>query len=92
MNAKGGHPCALEINNALNFRNYMENLLIGTNQSRTSGILIGDMPPEYDYNNTSSFSVTFEEQDIKLPLDKFGPILYLQIRYHIDEEMYEYQR
>ena len=54
-------------------------------------MIIDDTSPEYDYNNISSFSVTFEEQYDKLLLDKVGPILYFQIRYHVHEDMDDYQ-
>ena len=55
----------------------MGDALLYINQVKAADVLIENTSPYYDYNNTSSFSITFEDQYIKLLLDKFGPILYL---------------
>ena len=77
IDTKEGQIYVLEINNALYFRNYMGDALLYINQVKAADVLIENTSPYYDYNNTSSFSITFEDQYIKLLLDKFGPILYL---------------
>ena len=70
----------------------MENTLLCMNQTRSDGMIIEDIPSAYEYINTLSFPVIFEEQDIKFSLDKFRYISYLQVRYHMDGDMDEYQR
>ena len=61
----------------------MGNFVMYTYQTWSSGMIIDDRPPEYDYNTTSSFSVTFKDQYDKFPLDKVGPIKKFQIEYPI---------
>ena len=77
----------LEVNNILDSRKNMENLFMCINQAKVDDMIIEDISPEYNYNNASSFSVSFEEENAKLTLNKYGPIAHLQLRYHIDEDM-----
>ena len=62
------------------------------NQTRSDDVIIEDIPHIYEYINTLSFSVIFEKQDIKFPLDKIRYISYIQIRFHMDGDMDGYQR
>ena len=61
-----GETYILDINQALDFTETMENSLICTNQARAHGVNIEDVPKFFDSN--SRHSIYFPEDDVELPL------------------------
>ena len=86
-----GSTFILEVNQALDFTGSMEHSLLCTNQSRSHGVVVDDVPKALDYHQRSTHSIYFPLEDISLPLCLHGPISYLPVRYPSEEEVNECQ-
>ena len=82
-----GQTFILEVNQALNFTDTMEHSLLCTNQARSHGVVMDDVPIFLDSHGTSSHSVHFPAEGITMSLDMHGPISYLPVRYPTDDEI-----
>ena len=82
-----GETCILKLNNALDFRDSMDNSLLCTNQARHNSIVVDDVPPAVDLNRTSTFSIYFPNEDKRFPLQMKGPCPQLHFHYPSDWEL-----
>ena len=80
-----GQTYILDINQALDLTETMENSLLCTNQARAHGVVIEDVPKFFD--NNSSHSISFPDDSVELPLLLHGPVSYLPVRYPTEEEL-----
>ena len=87
--AHDGHTYILILNQCLDFTDDMEHSLFCTNQFRSHGIIVDDVPACYDYENKSRQTIYIPEKDITLPLLSHGPTLYLPVRYPSQDELNE---
>ena len=87
FDTEDGQTFVLDVNQALDFSDSMENSLLCTNQVRCHGVVVDDCPIFLDQLNRSTHSVYFPNQDVRLPLSMKGPISYLPVRYPSEEEM-----
>ena len=74
-----GETCIIRLNNALNFRQSMENSILCTNQARHNGVIIDDIPHLVDINKTSTQSVYFLTEDKRFSLLMNGPVSHLNV-------------
>lgn len=70
----------LVANQALYFGEDMPNSLLSPNQLRSNGVVVDDCPIHLSPNKSSTHSIFFPEQDVRLPLQLNGIISYLSIR------------
>ena len=84
---KDGQTFILEINQALDFTETMQHSLLCTNQCRSHGVIIDDVPTFLDRTGRSTHSIIFEDENISLPLELHGPVSYLPVRYPSEEEI-----
>ena len=63
----------------------MENALLCPNQARENGTVVDDIPPELNNNEEGSFSVSLG--GISLPLKRYGPTAYLDLRCPTNDEL-----
>jgi hypothetical protein len=82
-----GRTYIIEVNQALDFTDSMENSLLCTNQARVHGVIVDDVPKLLDPTNKSTHSIQFPKEQVTLPLSLFGPVSYLPVRFPSDEEM-----
>ena len=82
-----GQTYILNMNQSLDFTSTMTHSLMCTNQARINNVIVDDVPKSIDQRNTSTHSVFFPENNIRLPLQMHGPISYLPVRYPSNEEM-----
>ena len=80
-----GQTYILDINQALDFTETMENSLLCTNQARVHGVVIEDVPKFFD--NNSCHSISFPDDGVELPLLLHEPVSYLPVRYPTEEEL-----
>ena len=84
---KDGQTFILEINQALDFTETMQNSLLCSNQCRAHGVITDDVPIFLDPTGRSTHSIIFEAENISLPLELHGPVSYLPVRYPTEEEI-----
>ena len=84
-----GQTYILEVNQALDFTDSMEHSLLCSNQARSHGVIVDDVPQFLDYFSRSTHSIQFPAEDVSLHLDMHGPVSYLPVRYPTDEELEE---
>ena len=82
-----GSTFILRVNHSLDFTSSMENSILCTNQARCAGIVVDDVPKILDVLNTSTQSVTFPKEQVHIPIEFYGPVPYLPIRYPTDEDI-----
>ena len=82
-----GTTYILHVNQALDFTDSMEHSILCTNQARYHGLVIDDVPPIVDVTNSSTHSVYFPPQDVRLPLRMHGPVSHIHVRYPSDWDM-----
>ena len=87
FDGEDGRVFILELNQALDFSQTMENALLCPNQARINGVVIDDIPPALDHYNTSKHAVWLPNGDVNLPLSMNGPISYLPVRFPTNEDM-----
>ena len=87
-----GQTFILKINQCLDFSTTMQNSLLCTNQVRSNGIIVDDVPKSIDIRQLSEQAIIFPNSEnnvndnIKLPLYMHGPVPYLPVRKPSDEE------
>jgi hypothetical protein len=84
--ATTGETYILIINQALYFGNLLPHILLNPNQLRANGIIVNDIPKHLSHG-TSSHSIDFTTEGIKLPLLLKGIISYLPVRMPTQEEV-----
>ena len=82
----------LVVNHCLDFTQDMNHSLFCTNQFRANGIIVEDVPKQYDIIGNSRQAVVIPGKNIFLPLLMHGPTMYLPVRYPSDSEMEECER
>ena len=82
-----GETVILHLNNVLDFTHNMEHSLLCTNQARSNGVIVDDVPQEYDHKGDSTHSIVFPDMDLRLPLKVKGPVSYLPVNFPTDDEM-----
>ena len=80
-----GKIYVLNLNQSLDFTSSMQHSILCTNQARIHDVKINDIPTVLD--RTSSQSIYFPAQDIRLPLLMNGPVPYLPVRAPTDADM-----
>ena len=63
-----GETVILILNNSLDFTHNMEHSLLCTNQARSNGVVVDDVPFELDHKGSSSYSIFFPEMGVSIPL------------------------
>jgi len=87
FDSEDGRTYVLYLNQCLNFTATMDHSLLCQNQCRANGVVIDDVPQCLDYHKTSTHSIWFPDEDIRMPLLMNGPISFLPVRYPTEEEM-----
>ena len=75
-----GKTILLRINQCLDFTKTMVHSLLCTNQARSHGIRIDDVPQVLDPTNTSRQAIILPEINLELPLLMIGPTPFLPVR------------
>ena len=82
-----GEVYILRVNHTLDFTSTMENSILCTNQARSNGIIIDDVPKLFDMKGDSTQAATFPENNTSIPIEFHGPVPFLPIRYPTAEEL-----
>ena len=82
-----GEVYILRVNHTLDFTSTMENSIMCTNQARSNGIIIDDVPKLFDKKGYPTQAATFPENNTSIPIDFHGPVPFLPIRYPTAEEL-----
>ena len=69
----------------------MENSILCNNQARCAGIIVNNVSKMLDALNTSTHVVTFPNKKVDIPIELYGPVPYLPIRYPTDQDIETYQ-
>ena len=85
--SEDGKVLLLKINQCLDFTREMQHSLFSTNQVRSNGIIVDDVPAIIDVRNKSRQAIILPEEGITLPLLMNGPVAYIPIRKPTDSEM-----
>jgi len=84
-----GETFILIFEQALYMGDRMSHTLIFPNQARTNGVIVDDVPQHLSHDNSSTHSIYFPNEQIRLPLCLRGIISYLPTRYPTDSELNE---
>ena len=88
VDATDGNSYVVKINQCLDFRSTMEHSLLCTNQSRANGLIINDIPPEYNVHHADDdFSIYCPVSEVNLELANKGPIPHLNVRFPTDHDL-----
>ena len=74
-----GTTYILILNQALYFGEDMPNSLFNPNQIRANGVIVDDCPTHLSPHKSSTHSIFFPDQYVRLPLELHGIISYLSI-------------
>ena len=74
-----GQTYILRVNYSLDFTLSMSHSILCTNQARSAGVIIDDVPKSLDSRGISSQSVIFPDLNIHLDIAFNGPVPYLPI-------------
>ena len=86
VDVANGGTYIVHLNQCLDFRSSMEDSILCTNQARFHGVVVNDVPIQFDQN--SSHSIIFPSHDkLEFPLKMNGPVSYLSVRYPTDWDM-----
>jgi len=81
-----GDTYIIRLNQCLDFRSSMEDSILCTNQARYHGIIVNDVPKQFD--SRSSHSIVAPSSDnLEFPLQMHGPVSFLAVRYTTDWDM-----
>jgi hypothetical protein len=83
----GGPTMILVVNEALYFGDRMNHSLLCPNQIRANGLVVNDVPKQFD--ETSLHAIMDPKTETKLPLLLSGVISYVETRKPTDEELEE---
>ncbi len=87
FDAADGQLYILHHHYGLDFSATMEHSILCTNQSRSSGIIVDDVPTCFDARGEATHSIHFPNQGISLPLRLHNAVSYLHVRYPTDDDM-----
>ena len=79
--AEDGRTYILHHHYGLDFTDTMEDSILCTNQSRAHGVIVDDVPKQFDQTGKSSHAIIFSKDDAVLPLSLHNSISFLQVRY-----------
>ncbi len=82
-----GETFILIFGQALYMGDHMDHTLICPNQARTNGVIIDDVPQHLSHDKTSTHSIYFPEEQVRIPLQLKGVISYITTRYPSDAEI-----
>jgi hypothetical protein len=85
-NSIPGETYVIIINQVLYFDTALPHILLNPNQMRAHGIQVDDVLPKHLSKGTSSHSIYFEDEDIRIPLHLNGCISYFNVRTPSDKE------
>ena len=85
--AEDGKPYILHHYYGLDFTHNMNDSILCTNQSRANGVIVDDVPKQFDCQGTSTHSISFPEENVTLSLSLHKSISYSPVRYPTDEDM-----
>lgn len=86
-----GSGIILELNNFLDFTQFMENTILVSMQARINNVTIDDVPKSLFPRKTSTQSIIFPNSSKYIPIDFNGPIPFIDIRYPTNEDMEWYE-
>ncbi len=75
-----GETIILCLNQSLYFGKESDNALLNPNQMRANGVLVDDCPISLSHDNSSTHSIYFPDENVRLPLEMHGCISYLPTR------------
>jgi hypothetical protein len=84
---KSGMTYILCINQGLYFGNDMKHSLLNQNQMRSNGIIVDDCPAHLSPGNSSTHSIYFPNEDIRIPLQLNGCMSHFVTRLPTKQEM-----
>ena len=87
LDSDRGGTYIVHLNQALDFSSSMEHSILCTNQARHNNVVVDDVPKIVDWNEVSTHSVYFPNEDVRFPLFMNGPVSFLNVRYPSDWEM-----
>ncbi len=73
-----GETYVIIINQALYFRQHLENILLHLNQFRVNGVQVEEAPKHLTQGK-SSHSIKFSEEDVSIPLTMHDCLLYFAV-------------
>jgi hypothetical protein len=82
-----GETLILVFSQALYMGDSMEHTLVCPNQVRYNGVVIDDVPRHLSYNKSSTHSIFFPDNDVRIPLQLNGIISCFQTRLPSDREI-----
>lgn len=85
--AEDGKTYILHHYYGLDFTHNMNDSILCTNQSRANGVIVDDVPKQFDRQGTSTHSISFPDENVTIPLSMHNSISYLPVRYPTDEDM-----
>ncbi len=69
---ESGKTYILCVNQGLYFGSEMKHSLLNQNQMRFNGVIVDDCPAHLSHNRSSTHSIYFQEEDIRIPLELHG--------------------
>ena len=83
-----GETIILKMNQCLDFSESMEHSLFCSNQVRSNGIIVDDIPRSIDVRETSKQALIFPSHDsYEIPFKFKGPVPFIPVRKPSEEEM-----
>ena len=86
IDTNNGETYILHLNQCLDFRSSMEDSILCTNQARFHGLLINDVPKQFDRSSSHSIVIPSED-NLEFPLKMNGPVSYISVRYPTDWDL-----
>jgi hypothetical protein len=84
---KTGKTYILCVNQGLYFGNDMKHSLLNQNQMRSNGVIVDDCPVHLSPDNSSTHSIYFPDEDIRIPLQLNGCMSHFVTRLPTRQEM-----
>ena len=85
-----GMTYIINVNQTLDFRTSMTNSILCTNQARSNGVEVNDVPKIFG-DGEHSQTIRFKEENVTLELGMHGPVPYLSIRCPTRSEIQDWQ-
>ena len=82
-----GKTYILVVNQCLDFTDEMEHSLFSTNQVRSNGIIVDDVPRKIDVLRRSKQAIIFPDKDVMVQLSMHGPVPNVPVFYPSDDDM-----
>jgi hypothetical protein len=84
---ESGKTYILCVNQGLYFRNEMKHSLLNQNQMRSNGVIVDDCLVHLSHNQSSTHSIYFQEEDIRIPLELHGCMSHFLTRLPSKQEL-----